>query len=133
MFLQKIEDWRDQPAGVSKFDNRSQIVFSSVRLERIEKDFKALHVHFESRRQLEKDRPEALSQIFCARKEKCQGLFRILEPFEVREEATRFHCENKIERNARAPVPECLFTGQAVEAVVDLHGIEMPDEEFQPL
>src|SRR5690242_17531188 len=108
------------PAGLAEFKG----VPVAAR-QRLQKCLQALHVHSPARRQLKEDGAQLFLQRLGARQEVLQRVFRLLELLVVSQEAAGFHREAEACRRCLAPGVEGRHTGQFVEAVIELHRIEV--------
>src|SRR6267143_1743930 len=109
--FQKFEDRRNQPRRIADLNNRADLL---VRLQRGEKDFKTLQIHFEVWRQLEQHRAQAIPQMPGAREEKFERILGILETFDVRQKSAGLYCEREVLRHPAPPIREDFLGGQPI-------------------
>ena len=81
-------------------------------------------VEFPARRELVEDGAEMAAERAGAAEEPIDRLFGVLQLLHVRQEAAGLHGEEESARRPRGPGGERRFVGQAIEAVVDLDGVE---------
>jgi hypothetical protein len=83
--------------------------------------------------QLVQHRAQLRSQLAGTAEETLHRLVRILQLLHVRQETTGFYREQKPCGHSRAPLREHTLIRQAIKAVVDLDGVELPGVILEPL
>src|SRR5262245_9665271 len=78
----------------------------------------------ETWRELIEDRAKMPTEMPGVVEKPCNGLFRLLELFQVRQEPAGLHCVNEVRRRLFTPGVERLRFRESIETVVDLDRIE---------
>ena len=117
---------RLKPTFIAKLENVLVLHWQTLQKLR-----QSLEIHFPAWRQLKKYRTELLLEPLRHQKELLRRTFRVFQLFHVRDEAAGLDRETKIVRRRFAPGVKCLCGWQAIEAVIDLDGIEVARVELK--
>src|SRR5690348_3014464 len=128
VLLQQVDNLAVKPCGVAEFEG----VAMAAR-QRFQKSLQPIHVDVPTRRQLKQDSSDFLFQGLRVREEFLARRFGILQLFHVGDVPAGFHGKGEAGWRLVTPRVEGLLTGKAIEGVVDLDGLKMPDVKIKHL